>query len=77
MSGQTIDSGALLGSLQFRQIITYLRNGGKRISAAWLVWKIQQGTTKEAIDYVNGCHVVSTPDGWREEPNAESEAPSE
>jgi len=70
----------VLDNLQFRNIITFLKNGGKRLSAAYLVRKVDSlsggtMTIPEALDYVNDCHVrigaeglneASAPDGGKE-----------
>jgi hypothetical protein len=53
----------LLQNIQFRNIITWLKNTGRRASAGWLVFKLQDGTIGEALDYVDNCHVCPTPDG--------------
>ena len=69
-----VRSTFLLGSIQFRNIITWLKNTGRRASAGWLVKQIQRGSVREALDYVDGCHVCPTSDGGLIEPNTITEA---
>lgn len=49
----------LLASIQFRNIITFLKHGGMRTSARWLVIKAGGLSIKESREYVDGCHVCS------------------
>lgn len=73
-----VPSTALLGGLHFRAIITFLRNGGKRLSAAWLARAIDHlsgghMTIREALEYVDGCHVCIRNGYELSEPNVSAE----
>lgn len=58
-NGMEIISAALLASMQFRNIITFLKNGGMKVSARWLAMKVGGLGVKESGEYVDGCHVSS------------------
>lgn len=48
----------LKDSIHFRHIITFLKNSQLRLSAAWLIRRLFAVSIREAIDYVDGCHVM-------------------
>ena len=56
-------SSDLLDSIQFRNIITFLKNGGMRMSAIWLVHKLSLMGIKDCKEYVSNCHVHHSQDG--------------
>jgi len=56
-------SSDLLDSIQFRNIITFLKNGGMRMSAIWLVHKLSLMSIKDCKEYVSNCHVHHSQDG--------------
>ena len=47
----------LLNHIQFRNIVTWQKNTGRRVAIIWFVKQLQGGTLKEAKEYVDGCHV--------------------
>lgn len=49
----------LLKNIQFRNIITFLKNSGLRISAIWLVRQISDMSIPDTKKYVNGCHICT------------------
>ena len=54
-----VRSEPLLDSMQFRNIITFLKHGGMKVSARWLVMKVGGLSVKKAGEYVDDCHVYS------------------
>ena len=54
-----VRSEPLLDSMQFRHIITFLKNGRMRVSARWLAMKVGGLSVKKAGEYVDDCHVYS------------------
>jgi len=56
-------AGELLNTLQFKNIITFLKNAGLPTSAAWLAMKVGNLSVKEAIAYRNQCRISPSGDG--------------
>lgn len=56
-------SKELLGTLQFKNIITFLKNSGMPTSAAWLAMKVGELSVKDAIKYRNNCKISPDRDG--------------
>ena len=64
MSGKNeLPSDALLDSMQFRNIITFLKNSKMRMSAVWLVHEVSKMGPTDCADYVEGCYVHDSLDG--------------
>ena len=50
----------LLDNPQFIRIVTFLKNAGLPVSAAWLAMKVGNLPVKEAIEYRNKCRCTHT-----------------